>query len=146
MSINTTVSNVSNPLVQFRVRGGTGNKHFQQVLPHENPDHCNWASITNTTGHFNLTILAPIKYLSSDSIVTRSICRLCRINRSFTSRVHICNPTNICLVAIKNLPILPKIELFFKATQRLSVGSPIGMWEVKVWFILYNLCIDHVTI
>jgi hypothetical protein len=53
------------------------------------------------TEHFNLRTLAPIKYLSSDSIVTRSICRLCRINRSCTSRFHICNPTNIRLVATK---------------------------------------------
>ena len=99
-----------------------------------------------TTWQFNLTTLAPIKYLSSDRIVTWSIRRSCRISRSFTSRVQTCNLTNICLVAIKNPQISPNIVRFFKATQRLLVWSPIWKREVKERLILYNLCIDHVMI
>ena len=98
------------------------------------------------TQHLNLTILPPIKYRSSDHIVTWLICRLCRINRSFTSNVYICDPTNIRLVALKNPPISPKIVCSFKATKCLLVGSPIWTWEVKEWVILHHLHIDHITI
>jgi len=122
------------------------------------PNRCNGSYNTETrtvaigpilppkTWHFNLTTLAPIKYLSSDCIVTWSIRRLCRVSRSFTSRVQICDSTNIRLVAIKNPPISPKIGHFVNATQRLLVRSPIWTREVKERLNLYNLRIDHVTI
>jgi len=47
------------------------------------------------TRHFNITTLPPIKYLSSDRIVTSSVCRLCSSSRPFSSRFQICDPTNI---------------------------------------------------
>ena len=102
--------------------------------------------IPPTTWHFNITTLAPIKYLSSDRITTWSIRRLCRISRSFTSHVQNGDLTNICLVIIKNPRISPTIVRFLKATQRLLVGSPIWKREVKERLILYNLHINHVTI
>jgi len=98
------------------------------------PNSCNRSYPTKTrtvaigppkTRHFKLTTLALNKYLSTDGIVTRSIRRLCRIICSFTFRVQICNPPNIHLVAINNLPISPKIGRFFRATLRLLFGSPI---------------------
>ena len=47
------------------------------------------------TRHFNITSLSPIKYLSSDGIMTQLICKLCSFMRSFTSRFQICDRTNI---------------------------------------------------
>jgi len=52
--------------------------------------------------HFNLTMLARFKYLSSDCIVTWSIWRLSSFSCFFTSRLQICNLTNIHGVAIEN--------------------------------------------
>jgi hypothetical protein len=52
------------------------------------------------TWHFNITSLAPIEFLSSDRIMTQSICKLWSFVRSFTARFQMCNPTHICWVAI----------------------------------------------
>jgi len=61
------------------------------------------------TRDYNITTLSPIKYLSSDRIMTWSVGRLCSSSRSFPSRSEICDPTNICWVAIENPLILHKI-------------------------------------
>ena len=98
------------------------------------------------TRHFNTTTLPPIKYLSSDRIMTWSVRRLCSSSRSFTSQSQICDPTNVCSVAIENPLISLKICHFFTTTQRISVGSQIGQWEVKERPELHNLRTDHVTI
>jgi len=45
--------------------------------------------------------LAPIKYLSSDSIVTWSIIKLYSFMCSFASSLQICHPTNIRWIAVK---------------------------------------------
>jgi len=98
------------------------------------------------TRHCNLRTFDPIKYLSSDRIVTWSIRRLCWISRSSTCRGQICDPTIIRTVTIQNPWMLPNMVCFFNATQRLLVGSRNWMWEVKVRLIVYNLQIDHITI
>jgi len=41
------------------------------------------------------------KYLSSDRITIRSVCRLCSFSRSFISRCQICDWTNIHRIAVK---------------------------------------------
>jgi len=97
------------------------------------------------TWHFNLTTLAPIKYLSSDHIVPWSIRTLCRISRSSTSRFQICETTNICWVGIENTRFSHQIMRYFTVIQQISVASQISMWEVKGVLTLHNLHIDHVT-
>jgi hypothetical protein len=71
------------------------------------PNRCNRSYHTKTwtvaigpvlppkTRHFNTTCLAPNKYLSSDRIMTQSICELCSFVSSSTSRFQICDQTNI---------------------------------------------------
>jgi len=98
------------------------------------------------TWHFNLTSLAPIKYWSSDPIVTWSICRFCCDSRSCTSSFHICNPINIDWVAIQNLWILPKISCSFAATQQILVKSQFWQQQVAEQHTLHNLSTNHVTI
>jgi len=48
----SSVCNCSNPLERFRVRVGTVTKLLQWVLPHENPDRCNWAGFTSKNPGF----------------------------------------------------------------------------------------------
>jgi len=98
------------------------------------------------TWHFNIKSLAPIKYLSSDGIMTQSICKLCSFMRTFTSRFQICDRTNIHWVAIESLQISLEIWLYFTAILRILVRSQIWKREVKERIKLHNLHIDHVTI
>jgi hypothetical protein len=42
----SSVSNGSNQLERFWVRVGTGTELFQRFLPHQIPEHCNWASFS----------------------------------------------------------------------------------------------------
>jgi hypothetical protein len=44
-----SVSNGSNPLEWFQVRVRTRTEPLHWVLPHENPDRCNWAGFTNVS-------------------------------------------------------------------------------------------------
>jgi len=53
-----SVSNGSNPLERFRVRVGTGPELLQWVLPHENPDRCNWAGFTSKNPEFQRHIFS----------------------------------------------------------------------------------------
>jgi len=78
--------------------------------------------------------------------MTWSVRRLCRMSRSFTCRVQMCDPTSIRLVEINIPQISLKIVWFFEATQRQLVRSPIRTREVNERLILYNLHIDHVRI
>jgi len=71
------------------------------------PDCCNW--FPPKTRHFKSTILAPIKYLSSDRIVTWSVRRLCSFSPSCPSRSQIWDPTSIRWVAIENPHFSPDI-------------------------------------
>jgi hypothetical protein len=98
------------------------------------------------TRHFKSTILAPIKYLSSDRIMTWSVCRLCSFNRSFTSCCQICHGTNIHCVAIENPPIWHTISRYFTAIVQILVRSHIWQREVKPRLRLHNLRTDHVMI
>jgi len=98
------------------------------------------------TWHFKFTILAPIKYLSSDRIMTWSVRTLCSFRSSFTSSFLICDPTIIRGVAIENPRISITIGPFFTATQQISVWSQIWMLEVKELITLHNQHTDHVTV
>ena len=65
-----------------------------------------WPDLTRTLVPFYrsydfASTLAPIKYLSSDRIMTWWICRLCSFSPSFMSRFQICNPTNIRWIAVE---------------------------------------------
>jgi len=99
-----------------------------------------------TTQHFNFTILAPIKYLSSDCIMTWSVCTLCSFSRCFISRCQICDRTNICWVAIEKSRISHNIWCYFTVIQRILVRSPRCKREVEERVKLYNLRIDQVVI
>ena len=98
------------------------------------------------TRHFNTTSLAPIKYLSSDRIMTRSICKLCSFMRSVTSRFQICDRTNIGWVAIENPRNSREIWRYFTAILWILVGWQFWTWEMKERIKLHNSRIDHITI
>jgi hypothetical protein len=95
------------------------------------PERDHYNGFPPTTWHFKSTILAPIKYLSSDCIVTWSVCRLRTVRPSFPSRSHICDRTNICWVAIENPHISAEILRSLTAIQQISVQSQIWQREVK---------------
>ena len=98
------------------------------------------------TCHYNYTTFSPIRYLSSDCIVTWSALRLCILSRSFTPWFQKCDATNIRCVAVKNTGISHRIWRYCTATQRILVASQIWMREVKQLPKLHNLCTDHVMI
>jgi len=106
----------------------------------------NGAVLPPKTRHFKFTILASIRYLSSDRITTWSGHRFCSFSRSITSRFQICDPRSIRWVAIENPPISLKISHYFTTTQRISVRLQIWMLEVKEGLKLNNLRIDYVMI
>jgi len=122
------------------------------------PDCCNGFCHTKTQNvaiepvvqpksrRFNLTTFAPIKYLSSDCIVTWSVHRLCISSRSFPSRFQKCDATNIRCVGIENPQISHQIWPYFTATQQIVVASKFWMREVKELLKLHNLRTDHVMI
>ena len=106
----------------------------------------NGAVLPPKTRHFKFTILAPIKYLSSDHITTWSVRRLGSGPPSFTSHLPICDPTSIRWITIENPPISLRISDYFTNTQRISVRLQIWMQEVKEGLKLDNLHIDYVMI
>ena len=117
------------------------------VLPHEKPGPLAFGPVsTSKPGLCKPRYFTPIKYLSSDRIMTWCIHRLCSFSCSFTSRFQICDPTNIHWVAVENPRILLKIYAYFTATHQISVGSQIWKPEVKVRLKLHNLHIHHVMI
>jgi alpha-N-acetylglucosamine transferase len=120
--LRVSVSNGSYLVEWFRVRVGTVTQPLPRTLPHENQDHCNWAGCTTKIRTFNITTLDAIKYLTSDCILTRSVCRLCSSSRSFRSRFQIYDLTNTHSVAIENPQISHKIGRNLTATHRISVG------------------------
>ena len=102
-----------------------------------------------TGPRFHITVpasLPPIKYLSSDCIVTWSVHRLCSFSPSFPSRSQICDLTSIRWVAIENPHFSADISPYFTAIQRILAQSQIWQLEVKEGLKLHNLCTDHVTI
>jgi hypothetical protein len=108
------------------------------VLARLEPDRCS---------NFQLpTDLAPIRYLSSDCIVTWSIGRLCSFRRSFTSRFQISDLTDSCWVAVNWGPISSENRGFSIATQRILVVLHICKREVKERLNRHNQHIDHVMI
>jgi hypothetical protein len=123
--------NSSNLVEPFRVRVGTGIESLRLVLPPKNLDRWNRADLK--TQYFNLTTWAPIKYLSSDHIVTWSIRRLCKISRCFTHGVQICDPTNIYLVKIKTRQLRLKHGVFSKRLNDYwsDPQSECGRWKSR---------------
>ena len=101
---------------------------------------------TSNPGLCKPRFFAPIKYLSSDHIMTGWICRLYTSSSSFTSCFQKCDVTNIHLITIQNLRILLEISPHFTATQRISVRSQIWKRDVQERLILHNLLIYHVPI
>ena len=97
-----------------------------------------------TTRHFNTRSLAPIKYLSSDHIMTWSTCKLCSFMGSFTSRFQQCDWTNNRWVAIDYPRISGQIGRYFTAILWIVVGSQIWLREVKERIKLHNLRVDRV--
>jgi len=108
------------------------------------PDRCNW--FAPKTRHFKSTILAPIKYLSSDRIVTWSVRRLCSFSPSLPSRSQICDLTSIRSFAFENPHFSAEISPYFTAIERILAQSQIWQREVKEGLKLHNLRTDHVTI
>jgi len=98
------------------------------------------------TQHFEFTVLPPIQYLSSDRIMTWSICRLCSFSFSFTSCCEIWDRRNIRWVTMENPRISAEICCYFTASERMLVRSRISPCEVKERPTLYNLGIEHVMI
>ena len=103
----------------------------------------NGAVLPTKTRHFMCTILAPIKYLSSERIMTWSVRKLTSVTPSFTSRIQICDRTNDRGGAIENPRNSLNNRLYFTATQPISVRSQIRMQEVKEGLKLHNLRTDH---
>ena len=117
------------------------------VLPHEKPGPLAFGPVsTLKPGLCKPRYLAPIKCLSSDRIMSRSVHRLCRLGRSFNSRFRIGDPTNIGWVANENLLISCIMSLYFTATQWISVKLQMWKREVKDRLVLHNLRTDHVMI
>jgi hypothetical protein len=98
------------------------------------------------TRHFKSTIFSPIKYLSSDRIMTWSVRKLSSFSPSFTSCIQICDQTNKRRGGIENPRNSLKNRRYFTATQRISVRSQIWIREVKEWLKLHNVHTDHVMI
>jgi len=102
-----------------------------------------------TGPQFHITVpatLPPIRYLSSDRIVTGSVRKSCIFSPSFTSRCQICDWANIRWIAVKYSDISAEKCGFSIATQRILVGSPIWEREEKEGLTLHNLRTNHVTI
>jgi len=98
------------------------------------------------TRHFKFTMLAPIKYLSSDRTMTWSVRTLCSFIRSFTFRFQICDQTNIRWVAIENPQVSLEIWCYVPAIQRILIRLQIREREVEERVKLHNLRIHHVMI
>jgi len=141
--VNDSVSNGSKLPGRFWVRFHPNPDRGNGFYHTKNPDHWNWAGFTSKTRHFNLTIWAPIMYLSSDRIMTWLICRLYSFSPSFTSSFQICDLTNIRWVAIENPWISLNISCYSTAIPRILVGSQIWKRDVKEGLKLHNLRIHH---
>jgi len=98
------------------------------------------------TRHFKVTILATIKYLSSDHIMTWSVCTLCSFSHSFISRCQIWDKTNIHWVTFKNPGCSGKISCYLTPIGRILVRSQIWHRKVEERLKLHNLHTDHFMI
>jgi len=145
-TVMLSASNVYNLVEWFWVTVGTDPSHGNRFYHTKTQTIEIWPVLPPKPRYFNLTTLALIKNLSSDHIVTCSICKLCSFSRCFTSRFQICDPTNILAVPIENWRNSLKIGPYFTATQRISVGLQIWMLEVEVLAKLHNSRTHHVMI
>jgi len=99
-----------------------------------------------TSRHFIVTMLALIKYLSSDHIMTWSVHTLCSSSWLFTFCCPICNRTNIRWVPIENPQHSRKLLCYCTAIQRILVRLQLQKREVEEQLTLHNLCTDHFII
>jgi len=95
--------------------------------------------------HLNLIPWTLIEYLSSDRIMTWSICRLSRLRCTSTFHSQICHLATIGWVVIENWRIPPKFWCFFTVTQQIFVWLQIRGQEIQELLKLHNLHIHHVT-
>jgi hypothetical protein len=102
--------------------------------------------VPSTTQYFNSTISDQIKYLSSDCIVTWSVCRFCSLSLCCTSRCQIWGGNNNCQVAIEILRITPVMWRYITAIECILVQSLILHWDVKDRLKLHNLHTIHILI
>jgi len=98
------------------------------------------------TQRFKFTILAPIKYLSSDHIMIWSVHILWSFSRFFTSRCQIPDSTSIHWDTIENPQISHLAWCNFTAIQRIQIRSLIWKQEVEEWLKQHDQRIDHVMI
>ena len=102
--------------------GSTPNQTVAMGLtPRKTQTVANGPVLPPKTWHFKFTILAPMKYLSSDRITTQSIHTLCTISHSITSRFQICDVTSIRWLAIESTLFSLKFCHYFTTTLRISV-------------------------
>jgi len=126
-------------------------KIWQLVLA---KDLTNWKTLTFGNGpvlppntrHFTFTILAPIQYLSSDRIMTWSMCILCSISGVSCSLCQICNQANIHCVAMNNQQISHTLWFYFTVIQRILVRLQIWNRQEETRLKLHNLRIGHALI
>jgi len=110
--------------------GWKRDKTVATVLPHEIHGRLPFGPIsTSKHGLCKPRCFAPIRYLSSDRIMTWCICRLCRLGCSITSRCQNWLPTNVCWVSVENPRLSVIIYAYSKATE--TNISPISI--LKVW-------------
>jgi len=114
MGLNSQVSSVS---------GSTRNRSLATYLTTRKTWTIgNGPVLPATLWHFKFTMLALIKYVSSDRIMIWSIPTFCSFSGCFTSCCHICDRPNISLVTIENLRIGLTIWCYFRAIQQVLVG------------------------
>ena len=134
-------------------------------ITHEPPSNPNWVIVTgvvpgpeynlwfsgrvNTRMRFHFLVpltLAPIKYRSSDCIVTWLIRWMCSFSSSSTCCFQIWDRTNIRSIGVKQHHIPSNIHRFSIVTEQILIWSQIWRWEVREQLTVRNLRIDHVTI
>jgi len=145
-SNNPGVSNRSELPVQSRFRFRPKADRWNRSYHGNNPDRSKWAGVTNKTQPLRFNNLAALRYLSSDHILTLSICRCCSLNHSLTSRCQICNQTNILWVNIDNPQILHQLWHYYTAIQHMFGRSHNWNREVDDRLNAHNVCIHYVTI
>jgi len=141
-----SVSNGTKFSGRFQSRFHPKLDHGNRCYHTKNPEHWKWAGFTTKSWHFKFTLLAPIKYLSSNHIRTWSRRSMCSFSSCFTSRCQICDRTIIGWIGIENTQISPTIWCYFTAIQRILVRSQIRKREVTGRLTLHNVCIDCVMI
>jgi hypothetical protein len=144
--VTCIVNNGSNPPERFRVRVRTRTTQLQRFSHTNTLNHCSGAGYHLKPGLGMPRFFAPIKDFSSDCIMTLSICRLFSFCRSFSTRFHICNTTNIWCVAREHQRMWSVISSFSPATEQILLPSQIWKRDVKEGLKQHNIHCHHVMI